>query len=155
MSSVLTNDEYEKLKTKLEHMIEVEMPSLEKQLAAARERGDLSENAEYDAARQAIWMHEARISELREQLEAAQIIDPSKVDRSKALMGAKIVARDLDGGDEETFVLVGHIDENSHNDAVSINSPVGQALLGCRVNEVVEVDVPAGKLRLKIEEISY
>ncbi len=155
MATILSEQEFEKLKNKLEHMIDVEMPNLERQLASARERGDLSENAEYDAARQAIWMHEGRIKELRGQLATAQVIDTSKIDTSKALLGANVVALDLDEGFEENYILVGHRDESSHDDAVSINSPVGQALLGCKIDDVVEVQIPRGLLRLQVQSISY
>ncbi len=155
MTTVLSREEYERLKKKLENMVEVEMPELERQLGAARERGDLSENAEYDAARQAIWMQEGRIKELQTQLATAQIIDTSKIDTSKAVLGATVTALDLDEGFEENYILVGHRDESSHDDAVSINSPVGQALLGCKVDDVVEVEVPRGTLRLQIQDIQY
>lgn len=155
MSRVLSQQEFERLKKKLEVMIDDELPQLQQALARARERGDLSENAEYDAARQALWFHEARINELQEHLNGAEVVDPTRVDHSKALLGATVVAEDLDGGFEERYILVGHIDEEAAEDAVSVSSPVGQALLGSRVDDVIEVKIPAGTLRLKIREISY
>jgi transcription elongation factor GreA len=145
---------YEKLKAELARM-EAQMVEITKRVAAARSMGDLSENAEYHAAREDQGMHEARLNELRTKLSRAYIIDKSALPTDAVAYGATVRVLDLDLNEEETFVLVGPGEEDYENNKILITSPIAQGLLGKKVGEVAEVEVPMGKVRFEIKEITF
>ena len=146
---------YDKLKAELRHLEDVEMPAVAKRIAEARAEGDLKENAEYHGARESQGMLQAKINLLNDKLSRAQIIDLSTMPKDEVAFGATVVVKDLEFGDEETFVLVGAGDENYDEGRILITSPLAQGLVGQKVGQKVEIDVPAGKMRFKILEIRY
>jgi len=151
----MSREGYEKLMTELGRMESVEMIAIAKRIAAARDLGDLSENAEYHAAREDQGMLVARINDLKSRLAHAFIVDPTTMKSDEAAFGAAVQVNDLVLGGEETFHLVGPGDEDYDNNKILVSSPIGQALLGKKVGEVVEVQAPMGKLRFKITGISF
>lgn len=148
-----TKEGYEKKKAELDQMKNEDMPRIAEQIAQARAFGDLSENAEYDAAREAQGMLQARINDLQDQLARAMIVDKSNLPRDRVVFGSKVRVLDLDLQDEEEFILVGLGEEDYDNNKILLTSPIGQGLVGKKIGDVVEIQVPRGKLNLKIVEI--
>jgi transcription elongation factor GreA len=131
------------------------MLAVAKRIAAARDLGDLSENAEYHAAREDQGMLQARIDALKDKLSRAYIIDKNSLPTGQVVFGAQVRVLDLDLNEEETFHLVGPGDEDYDQNKILVSSPIGQGLLGKKVGEVAEVQVPIGKLRLEIKDITF
>jgi transcription elongation factor GreA len=131
------------------------MPKITKRIADARAEGDLKENAEYHGARESQGMLQAKINVLRDKLGRAQIIDASTQPKDVVAFGATVVVKDLDFGDNETFTLVGAGDEDYDEGKILITSPLAQGLVGTKVGQKVEIDVPAGKMKFEILEISF
>jgi transcription elongation factor GreA len=147
----MTREGYEKKKAELNYLENVLMIEITKRVATAREMGDLSENAEYHAAREDQGMNQAKIIMLKDQLAHAEIIDPSTVHSNGVVVfGAKVKVKDLDGGDEEEFQLVGQGEEDYDLNKILITSPIGQGLVGKKKGDVAEIQVPKGTLRFKI-----
>ena len=144
---------YEKLKAQLDAMKNEKMPKIAEQIAEARGFGDLSENAEYDAAMEAQGMLQARINDLQDQLARAMIVDRSTLPTDRVVFGSTVRVLDLDLDDEEDFTLVGPGEEDYDQNKILLTSPIGQGLVGKKVGEVAEVPVPRGTLKLKIVEI--
>lgn len=151
----MTRKGYDKLKTELDQLENVDMPAAAERVAAARAEGDLRENAEYHGARETQGMLQAKINLLRDKLNRAQIIDMDKVPRDQVSFGSTVQVKDLEFGDEETFILVGAGEEDYDTGKILFSSPLAQGLVGHKVGEKVEIDVPAGKLRFEILEIKY
>jgi transcription elongation factor GreA len=151
----MTREGYEKEKTKLDHMQNVEMIEVAKRIAAARELGDLSENAEYHAAREDQGMLQARIDALKDRLARAYIVDQASLPKDAVVFGARVKIKNLDSGDHEIYELVGPGDEDYDNNKILTTSPRGQGLLGKKVGEKVEIKVPRGTLRYQIVDISF
>lgn len=151
----MSKEGYEKLKAQLDSMNNEDMPRIAEQIAQARAYGDLSENAEYDAAREAQGMLHARIVELQDKLGRAMIVDKSTLPTDRVVFGSRVRILDLDVNDEEDFVLVGPGEEDYDQNKILLTSPIGQGLVGKKVGEEVEVPVPRGKLRLRIVKISF
>lgn len=152
----MSREGYDKLKADLDRMQNQEMIAVTKRIAAARELGDLSENAEYHAAREDQGMLQARIDALKDKLGRAYLVERnSNHDGDTVVFGARVVVKDLDLGEEETFELVGPGDEDYNNNKILTNSPVGQGLLGKKQGDVAEIQVPMGKLRFEILNISF
>ncbi len=149
----MSRDGYDKLKAQLDKMKNEDMPRIAEQIAQARDYGDLSENAEYDAAREAQGMLQARINDLQEKLARAMIVDKSTLPTDRVVFGSKVKVLDLDLKDEEDFILVGPGEEDYDQNKILLTSPIGQGLVGKKIGDLVEIDVPRGKLRLKIVEI--
>jgi transcription elongation factor GreA len=149
----MTREGYEKLKADLERMSSVEMIEVAKRIAAARDLGDLSENAEYHAAREDQGMLQARIDALRDKLARANIIDRSSLPSDTVVFGTRVRIKDLDSGEVEVYELVGPGDEDYDNNRILTTSPRGQGLLGNKVGDVAEIKVPRGVLRYQILEI--
>jgi transcription elongation factor GreA len=145
---------YEKLKAQLDAMKNDEMPKIAEAIAAARDFGDLSENAEFDAACEAQGMLQAKIDDLQEKLARALIVDKSTMPTDRVVFGSKVKVLDLDMDDEEDFVLVGPGEEDYEQNKILLTSPIGQALVGRHVGDVVEVPIPKGKLKLRVVGIS-
>jgi len=150
----MTREGYEKLKADLERMSSVEMIEVAKRIAAARDLGDLSENAEYHAAREDQGMLQARIDALRDKLARANIIDRSSLPSDTVVFGTRVKIKDLDSAEEEVYELVGPGDEDYDNNKILTTSPRGQGLLGMKIGDVAEIKVPRGTLRYQILEIS-
>src|ERR1700722_454404 len=151
----MTREGYEKEKAKLDSMQNVEMIEVAKRIASAREMGDLSENAEYHAAREDQGMLQARIDSLKDRLARAYIVDQSSLPRDAVVFGARVRIKDLDSGDFEVYELVGPGDEDYDNNKILTTSPRGQGLLGKKVGETAEIKVPRGTKRYQIVDISF
>ena len=151
----MTREGYEKLKAELSHLNDVKMIEVTKRVAAARDLGDLSENAEYHAAREDQGMLQARINDLQDQLARAMIVDRSKLPTDRVVFGARVRVLDLDLNEEEDFVLVGPGEEDYDQNKILLTSPIGQGLVGKKVGDVAEIQVPAGKVRFEILEINF
>jgi transcription elongation factor GreA len=145
---------YEKLKAQLDAMKNDEMPRIAEQIAAARDFGDLSENAEFDAACEAQGMLQAKIDDLQEKLARALIVDKSTMPTDRVVFGSKVKVLDLDMKDEEDFILVGPGEEDYDQNKILLTSPIGQALVGKHIGDVVEVPIPKGTLKLRVVGIS-
>ncbi len=149
-----TEEGLQKLKDELEHFVKVERPSITKQIAEARDKGDLSENAEYTAAKEAQGFLELKISKLQDLLSNARLIDESKMDTSKTLILSTVKIRNLKNNAEMTYTLVPENEADIKIGKLSVSSPIAKSLLGKSVGEKVDVNVPAGKVTFEIVEIS-
>lgn len=143
-----------KLKEELHHLITVERPLISQQIAEARDKGDLSENAEYDAAKNAQALLEMRISKLEEIISNARVIDESQVDNSKVLLLSKVKIKNLKTKAVFEYTIVSENEADLKAGKISVNSPIAAALMGKSVNDEVEVKAPAGIIKFKIIEIS-
>lgn len=150
----MTREGFDRLKAQLDTMKNEDMPRIAEQIATARAFGDLSENAEYDAAREAQGMLQARINDLETKLAHAFIVDKSTIANDSVVFGTRVKVYDLDHHDEEEYTLVGPGDEDYDQNKILCNSPIGQGLLGKKVGEVAEIPVPRGLLKLRIDEIA-
>jgi transcription elongation factor GreA len=149
-----TQEGLEKLKEELEHLTKVERPSISKQIAEARDKGDLSENAEYDAAKDAQGLLELRISKIQEDIRNARIIDESKLDNDKVLILSKVEIKNLMNKKSMTYTIVPESEADIKSAKISVNSPIAKGLLGKSVGDVAEIHVPAGKIPFEIIKIS-
>ena len=150
----MSKEGYEKKKAELDHLKNVEMPRITEQVAEARAFGDLSENAEYHAAREKQGEIQAKIILLEDQLGRAYIVDRSNLPTDRVVFGSKVKVLDMDLDDEEEFILVGPGDEDYDRNRILTTSPIGEGLIGKKVGEVVEIDVPAGTIKFKVLEIA-
>ena len=149
----MSKEGYEKLKAQLDSMKHDEMPRIAEQIAQARGYGDLSENAEFDAAVEAQGMLQAKINDLQNKLSRAFIVDKTTMPNDRVVFGSKVRVLDLDLNEEEDFILVGPGDEDYDQNKILLTSPIGQGLVGKKVGDEVEVPIPRGKLKLKIVDI--
>ena len=156
MSSVnyYTKESFDKLKDKLNHLKDVERPSIARQIAEARDKGDLSENAEYSAAKDAQSLLETKISEIEETLSNAKIVDATQLDNSKVTLMSKVTILNLNNNSEMIYTLVSENESDVSSGKISINSPVAKGLLGKSVGENTSIEVPNGKMLFKILKIS-
>ena len=150
----LTAEGMKKLKDELNHMLSVERPAAAAAIAEARDKGDLSENAEYDAAREAQGLLEMRIAQLESTLTKARIIDESKIDTSKVQILSRVKLLNHNVKREVEYTIVSENEANLREGKLAIGTPIAKALLGKKVGDVVEVQVPAGILKLEILNIS-
>ena len=144
----------EKLKDELHHLTTVERPLISKQIAEARDKGDLSENAEYSAAKEAQSMLELKISKLQDVLSNARLIDESKLDNTKVLIFSTIKLKNTQSGQVVTYTLVPENEANVKEGKISVSSPISKGLLGKHIGEKVEIVVPAGVIAFEIIEIT-
>ena len=151
----MTRAGYDKKKAELDHLQNEEMPIILENLAKARAEGDLSENAEYHGARESQGMLQAKINLLSSQLSRATLIDPSKLPTDSVGFGSTVAVKDLDFQDEEEFTLVGAGEEDYDSGKILFTSPLAQGLVGKKVGEKVEIEVPAGTNRFEILEIRF
>ncbi len=149
-----TPEGLQKLKDELDHLIHVERPNIVVAIQEARDKGDLSENAEYDAAKEAQGLLEAKIAELQDLIFNARILDESKIDTSKVLLYSTVKLKNLMLNKEMVYSIVPEKEANFKEGKISINSPIGQGLLGKKVGEIAEISVPAGKMKFEILEIT-
>lgn len=151
----MTREEYDALKAKIDYMQSVQMIEITKRVATAREMGDLSENAEYHAAREDQGMLQAKINHLKNELSQADIIDLNHVNKDVVAFGARVRVKDLDLDEEETFMLVGPGKEDFSQNKILTNSPIGKGLVGKKKGDTAEIQVPMGTLRFQIVEIAF
>jgi transcription elongation factor GreA len=149
----MSKEGYEKRKAQLDKMKNEDMPRIAEQIAQARGFGDLSENAEFDAAVEAQGMLQARINDLQNELARAMIVDKTNMPTDRVVFGSKVRVLDLDLNDEEDFILVGPGEEDYDQNKILLTSPIGQGLVGKKLGEIAEVPVPRGTLRLRIIDI--
>ena len=151
----MTPEGHQKLKEELDRLVKVERPKNIKDIAEARAHGDLSENAEYHAAREKQSFLEGRIQDLQSSLSLAEIIDPSKINQSRVAFGAKVKVSDVDADVEYEFTLVGTEEADVKSGKISITSPVARALIGKEVGDVAVVKAPARTIEYEIVEIIF
>src|SRR6516162_2364221 len=151
----MTREGYEKEKSRLDHMMNIEMIEVAKRIADARAMGDLSENAEYHAAREDQGMLQARIDSLKDRLARAYIVDQNSLPKDAVVFGARVRIKNLDSGEFEVYELVGPGDEDYDNNKILTTSPRGQGLLGKKKGDTAEIKVPRGTLRYQVVEISF
>jgi len=149
-----TQEGLRKLKEELIFLVSVERPSISQQIAEARDKGDLSENAEYDAAKNAQGMLEMKIAKLQEIISNARLIDESKIDESKVLILSTVKIKNLKNNTLMTYTLVPENEADIKKGKISVNSPIARGLLGKIVGDTVEIQVPAGMIPFEIIEIS-
>jgi transcription elongation factor GreA len=149
----MSKEGYEKLKAQLDKMQNEDMPRIAEAIAQARGEGDLSENAEYDAQREAQGMLQARINELQDKLARALIVDKSTLPTDRVVIYSKVKVLEIDFDDEEEYILVGLGEEDYDQNKILTTGPMGQALIGKKVGDEVEVPIPRGTLKLRILEI--
>src|SRR4030095_10234162 len=152
--SYYTEDGLKKLQEELHLLKNVERPRISQQIAEARDKCDLSENAEYDAAKDAQGMLELKIKKLEDVVANARLIDESKLDNSKALVLSKVKIRNKSTGVETTYILVAENEADLKSVKISVSSPIGKGLLGKKVGDLAEIAVPSGKMEFEIVEIS-
>ncbi len=150
----LTSEGLQKLKDELHHMRTVQRPRITQDIADARAQGDLSENAEYDAAKDAQGLLEARIAKMEQTISDARLVDDSKIDNTKAFILSTVRVKNTDDGSEQTYTLVAQAESDLLKGKISVNSPIGKGLLGKSVGDTAKIKVPAGTISLKVLEIS-
>jgi transcription elongation factor GreA len=150
----MTLEGYNKIKAEIEEL-EVQMSDVTEKIAEARAEGDLSENAEYHGQRERLGMLQARANEKRNKLACASIVDPTKLPKGEVVFGAKVRVKDLDLDDEEEFTLVGAGEEDYDAGKINITSPIGQGLLGKKVGEQAEIQVPNGVINFEVLDIAF
>ncbi|MBT6169464.1 MAG: transcription elongation factor GreA [Flavobacteriaceae bacterium] len=152
--SYYTKEGLKKLKDELNHLKDIERPKASNAIAEARDKGDLSENAEYDAAKEAQGMLEMKISKMEDVVANARLIDESQLDLSKVLVLSKVTIKNLNNQMEMNYTLVAESEADLKTGKISVNSPIGKGLLGKKVGEIAEVNVPNGTLKLEIISIN-
>jgi transcription elongation factor GreA len=150
----VTKETLEQMKIELQHMKGVERPAASRAIAEAREKGDLKENAEYDAAKEAQGMLEAKIAALEGQVATARIIDESSIDTSKVSILTKVKVTNLNTKKQVTYQIVSEKEADLKAGKISYSSPIGKGLLGKQIGDVAEVTAPAGLIKFKVEDIS-
>ena len=152
--SYYTAEGFKKLKEELDHLKSVMRPKASADIAEARDKGDLSENAEYDAAKEAQGMLEMRIAKMEEVYSNARLIDESQLDTSKVLVLSHVKIKNLSNGMELSYILVAESEADLKTGKISVTSPIGKGLLGKSVGQIAEITVPNGTLKFEILEIS-
>ncbi|MGB7345450.1 MAG: transcription elongation factor GreA [Pirellulaceae bacterium] len=151
----MTREGYNKIKAEIARLENEEMPAITEKLAAAREEGDLKENAEYHAQRENQGKLQAKIGQLKGKIARATIVDTSSLPKDEVVFGCTVTVEDLAYGDEEEFTLVGAGEEDYDAGKILVTSPFGQGLLGKKVGEEAEIEVPAGTNKFKILKIEF
>lgn len=152
--SYYTPEGFQKLKEELEYLENVERPRVSQEIADARDKGDLSENAEYHAAKEEQSLLELKIAKLKNVFSKARIIDESKLDTSKILVLSKVKIKNVTNGMEFNYTLVADSESDLKQGKISVNSPIGKGLLGKSQGEIAEIQVPNGVMKFEIIEIS-
>jgi len=150
----VTKETLEKMKAELQQMRGIDRPAASKAIAEAREKGDLKENAEYDAAKEAQGMLEAKIKQLEGVLSNARIVDENTIDTSKVTILTRVTVTNLATKKQITYQIVGEHEADLKLGKISVTSPIGNGLLGKTIGDIAEVQVPAGVVKFKIEEIT-
>ncbi|CEN40964.1 transcription elongation factor GreA [Capnocytophaga cynodegmi] len=152
--SYYTADGLKKLREELNQLKDVERPKASQAIAEARDKGDLSENAEYDAAKEAQGLLEMKIAKLETLLANARLIDESQLDTSKVLVLSTVKIKNLNNNMQMTYTLVAESEADLKSGKISVSSPIGKGLLGKSVGEIAEINVPNGVLKMEILEIT-
>ena len=152
--SYFTKEGLQRLKDEVHQLEAVERPKISQQIAEARDKGDLSENAEYDAAKEAQGLLEAKIAKLKNTLANARLVDDSKIDNTKVYILSTVKIRNTKNNAEVSYTLVAENEANLAEKKISIDSPIGKGLLGKSVGDIAEVQVPAGTIPFEVLEIS-
>lgn len=153
-TSYMTEEGLAKLKKELDQLIKVERPSISQQIAEARDKGDLSENAEYDAAKEAQGMLEMRIARMEDMVANARVIDESKINISSVQILNKVKIKNTKNNSEVEYQLVSEAEADLKNGKISVDTPIAKGLLGKKVGDVVDINVPSGVMSFEIVEIS-
>ena len=154
MSEYVTKETFEKMREELQRMKGVDRPAASRAIAEAREKGDLKENAEYDAAKEAQGMLEARIKQLEGVISTAKIVDPSSIDTSKVAVLTKVTITNQATKKTITYQIVGEKEADLKAGKISASSPIGKGLLGKAIGDVAEISAPTGLIKFKIENIT-
>jgi transcription elongation factor GreA len=153
--SYVTEEGMKNLQDELQRLTSIERPAISQQIAEARDKGDLSENAEYDAAKEAQGLLEMRIAKLQETVRNSRIIDESKLDNSAVQILSKVKIKNQKNGAEMTYTIVSESEANLKTGKISISTPIAKGLLGKKVEDVAEIKVPAGVMPFEIVDISH
>ncbi len=153
-TNYVTQETFDKMHAELHRMKTVDRPAASQAIAEAREKGDLKENAEYDAAKESQGLLEARINALETQLATARIIDTSNINTNRVSILTKVTLTNLNTNRQVTYQIVSEGEADLKAGKISVTSPIGSGLLGKEVGEVAEVSVPAGSLKLRVEKIT-
>ncbi len=151
----MSEEGYQKLVAELKELETVQRPKISAAIAEARDKGDLSENAEYDAAKEAQGMLEMKINQLKMVINDAKIIDPSKLNTDSVQILTKVELKNVKNGMKMTYTIVSESEANLKEGKISVNTPIAQGLLGKKVGEVAEITIPQGKISLEIINISF
>lgn len=151
----MSEEGYNKLVAELREMETIQRPEISRQIAEARDKGDLSENSEYDAAKEAQGMLELKISNLKAIISEAKIIDTSKLDTSTVQILSKVEMKNVKNGMKMVYTIVSESEANLKEGKISVNTPIAQGLLGKKVGDVAEITIPQGKITLEIVNISF
>ncbi len=154
MTEYVTKETFEKMKAELQQMKSVDRPAASKAIAEAREKGDLKENAEYDSAKEAQGMLEARIKQLEGVIANAKIVDTSTIDTSRVAILTRVSITNLATKKSVTYQIVGEKEADLKSGKISSTSPIGKGLLGKHVGEIAEVVAPNGVMKFKVDEIT-
>lgn len=150
----VSKEGFDKLNKELHELKFVQRPFIAKQIADARDKGDLSENAEYHAAKEDQGLLEARIAQLEDLITRTRVIDETKLDTSKVMMLSKVKVRNLSTKKDMIYTMVSNSEADFKTGKISINSPIGAGLMGKKVGDIAEVNAPAGLIRFEVLEIS-
>ncbi len=150
----VSKESFEKMKLEMHHLKSVERPAASRAIAEAREKGDLKENAEYDAAKEAQGILEAKIALLESQIATSRIVDTNSIDISKVSILTKVTITNMANKKIVTYQIVGEKEADLKAGKISVNSPIGKGLLGKKKGEIAEVKAPTGLIKFRIEEIS-
>ncbi len=151
----ITEKGYKELQEELKRLKSEERPRLSKAIEIARAHGDLSENAEYDAAKEAQGMCEARIRDMEARISAAQVVDISKLSGNRVVFGATVDISDVDTGEEKTIVIVGETESNVEKGFISYSSPLAKGLIGKEIDDLALVKLPSGKKEFEILDVRF
>ena len=149
-----TKEGLENLKDEINHLKTIERPNITKEIAEARDKGDLSENAEYDAAKEAQGMLEAKIAKLEAQLSQARVLDESELDTSSVHLLTKVTIRNTENDLQLTYFIVPELEANLLEKKISVESPIARGLLGKKVGEIAKIQVPSGIVKFEIISIT-
>ena len=150
----MTEEGYRKVLAELNHLESVQRPAISKQIAEARDKGDLSENAEYDAAKEAQGMLEMKIAQMKDIIANSRIIDESKLSTETVQLLNKVTIKDLSNGQTMTYTIVSESEANLKEKKLAISTPIAKGLVGKKVGDVAEINLPVGKRTFEIIEIS-
>ena len=153
-TNYVTKDTFEKLRVELQHMKGIDRPAASRAIAEAREKGDLKENAEYDAAKEAQGMLEAKIKYLEGVIANARILDENNIDTSKVSILTKVTLTNMGTKKKVTYQIVSEKEADLKEGKISVTSPIGKGLLGKVIGDIAEITAPAGLLKFKIEDIT-
>ncbi len=151
----MSQEGYDELKEKLDYLKNVKRKEISNDIAVARDKGDLSENAEYHAAKEEQSLIETKIVELEDSFARARVMDRSKIDTTKAIMLSKVKIRNTKNNFEVIYQLVSHAEADVKAKKISIDSPIGKGLLGTEIGDKVKIDVPAGEMEFEILDIEF